>query len=292
VVNDAVAYIRGIAELRGRNADWAEQAVRRSVSINQRQALEQNVIDLVAPNLSSLLAQMDGREVKLLASTATVQTRGAVIHRVNMSLVESFLFTITDPTIAYILLTLAMTGLFFELANPGAILPGVVGGIFLLLALYSLGTLPVNWAGVLLIGMAFVLFVADAFVASHGALTLGGLSSLVIGSLILITTTNPLFRIDPWVIGVVAITVTGFFAFVVGAVVRAHRRRPTTGAQGIIGRRAIARTPLDPVGTIFVEGERWTAISQSGRIEEGEEVTIMEVDGMRVKVVRANRESP
>ncbi len=286
VLNDAAAYIRGIAELRGRNADWAEKAVRESLSLNEREAVDQKVVDLVATDLPNLVAQLEGRQVKLLNQTVILGTQGAPIRRLDTSLMEKFLYAISQPTIAYILLALAMTGLFFELANPGSIFPGVLGGMFLLMALYSLGTLPVNWAGVLLIVLAFVLFVADLFVTAHGALTVGGLISLVAGSLILMSGSNPLFVIDRWVIALVALTVTAFFAFVVASVVQAHRRPTTTGAEALVGKEAVARTALDPSGMVFVEGERWTAQSLSGRVEEGEVVIITEVVGMKLKVVK------
>ncbi|MFH1485689.1 MAG: nodulation protein NfeD [Chloroflexota bacterium] len=290
VVNDAVAYIKSIASQRNRNADWAEKAVRDSVSITESEALVDNVVDIVAPDLPSLLSQLNGREVTLLTGKTVLHTEDADIVHLEMNFIEHWLFTISDPNIAYILLSLAMTGLFLEFANPGAILPGIVGGIFLLLALFSLGMLPVNYAGVLLIGLAFVLFIAEAFVTSHGMLAIGGVASLTIGSLMLMTSTAPYFSIDRRLIAAVVLSITAFFIFVVGAIARSHRRPATTGREGLMGERATARTTLDPEGLVFVHGERWDAISEDGRVEPGEEVVITKVDGLRVTVVKSGKE--
>jgi len=284
--NDAVAYIKSIATERKRNADWAESAVRESVSANEKDALALNVIDVVAPDLPSLLAQLDGREVSLLSGPTTLQLKEANIVYVNMNPIESFLFTISDPNIAYILLSLAMTGIFLELSNPGAILPGVVGGLCLLLGLYSLGTLPVNWAGVLLIGFAFVLFVAEVFVTSHGLLALGGVASLALGSLILTAGNPPFLAIDPRLIGGVVAIITILFAIVIRAVVRTQRQRPVTGREALIGKMATVRTPLKPMGTVFLQGEIWRAKSEEGEVESGEEVIINRVEGLELWVTK------
>ena len=283
VVNDAVAYIRSIAEMRGRNADWAEAAVRESRSSPASEALELGVIDIVAQNLEDLIAQLDGWQVTLLGGeVVTINTDDASINYTDMGAMERFLFVISDPNIAYILLSLGMMGLFFELASPGAILPGVVGAICLFLAFYSLGMLPVNYAGVLLIVLAFGLFIAEIFVASQGLLALGGVASLAIGSMILMG--SPMFRIHPGLIAGVVIVVVAFFAFVVRAVVLSHRAQQPTGRESMVGMVAVARTPLDPKGTVFVHGERWEATVDEGRVEPGEEVVITEVDGLRLKV--------
>ncbi|MBI2909083.1 MAG: nodulation protein NfeD [Chloroflexi bacterium] len=289
--NDAVAYIKSIAAERKRNADWAEKAVRESVSVTEQEALSLNVIDIVAPDVASLLAQAEGRQAAVSTGTVTLRTAGAQAVGLEMNFVERWLFTISDPNIAYILLSLAMTGLFLELANPGAILPGIVGGISLLLALFSLGMLPVNYAGVLLIVLAFILFVAEVFVTSHGMLAIGGVASLTIGSLILMSSSAPYFAIDRRLIAAVVLTISAFFVFVVGAIIRSHRRRASTGWEGLLGTRAKARTALNPEGFVFVEGERWDAISEDGAVEPGEEVIITKVDGLRLTVTRATRKS-
>lgn len=289
VVNDAVALIRGSAELRGRNADWAESAVRESASITDLEALQLGVIELRASDLGSLIDQLDGREVIILGETKTLHTKGIEPTYIDMTPIESFLFVISDPNIAYILLSLAMTGIFLELANPGAFLPGIVGGICLLLAFYSLGMLPVNYAGVLLIALAFLLFLAEILTPTYGILTVGGVLSFIIGSLILFSSTAPYFSINPWVIAAVVISITASSIFVIIAVFRAHRRRATTGREGLIGKVAVARTSLEPEGLVFVDGERWNAAMEQGKAEPGEEVIVTKVEGMKLWVTRLNK---
>ena len=285
VVNDAVAYIRSIAEARGRNADWAEAAVRESRSSPASEALELGVIDIVADNLNDLLPQLDGREVTLLSGeVVTLQTEGADINYIDMGAMERFLFTIADPNIAYILLSLGMLGIMLELFNPGTIFPGVVGATCLLLSFYSLGMLPINYAGVLLIVLAFGLFVAEVFITSHGLLALGGIASLTVGSMILMS--SPLFQINPGLIAGVVIVATVFVVFVIGAIVRTHRRRQQTGREAMVGTVAVARTTLDPTGTVFVHGERWEATLDEGKVEPGEEVVITKVEGLRLRVAK------
>ena len=289
VVNDAVAYIRSIADMRGRNADWAEAAVRESRSSPALEALELGVIDIVADNFDQLLIQLDGREVTLLSGeVVTLNTENADINSIDMGLIERFLFIISDPNIAYILLSLGMLGIFFELASPGAILPGVVGVICLFLAFYSLGMLPVNYAGVILIVLAFALFVADIFIASHGLLTLGGIASLSVGSVMLLG--NPMFHINRVLIAGVVVVILLFFAFLVRAIVLSRRAQQQTGREAMVGKLAVARTPLDPSGTIFVHGERWEAILDQGRAEPGEEVVITKIEGLKMRVTKKKEE--
>lgn len=285
ITNDAVAYIKGLAQSRGRNAEWAEKAVRESMNITAQQALEMKVIDLVANDLSSLLDQMSGRSVRTASGTVTLNTEGLAIRRYDMSAVESFLHVISDPTIAYILLSLGTMGLIFELSNPGAILPGVAGGIFLLFALYGLGTLPVNIAGLLLIAFAFLLFVTDIFAPTHGFLTAGGTISFLLGSMLLINTQNaPFLAISTPAIVAVTLTLTVFFFFAVAAIVRSRRRRPTTGLEGMIGQTAEARTDLDPEGMVFVDGALWKAVAESGKVGAGEVVEIVGERGLTLVV--------
>jgi membrane-bound serine protease (ClpP class) len=286
VVNDAAAYIRSIASAHGRNMEWAEKAVRESVSATEQEALELNVIDMVAPNLDALVAQLDGRQVTMLdGSMVTLHTQDASINSVKMSLIEDFLYAIADPNIAYILLSLAMLGLMVEISNPGLIFPGVVGGICLLLAFYSLGMLPVNYAGVLLIVLAFGLFIGEVLTTTFGLFTAGGITSLIIGSLILFKG-GPLFQIDPWLIATVAILVGGLFAFILNQVIRAHRRQAYTGREELIGKTAVVKVALEPEGTVFLKGERWTAVSETGRVEPEETVIITKVDGLKLYVTK------
>lgn len=287
IINDAIAYIRDIAETHGRNAEWAEKAVREGVSATSQEALELNVIDMIAPDLNTLITQLNGRQVTLLdGSVVTLNTQGASINHVEMRLIEDFLYTIADPNIAYLLLSLAMLGIMVEIFNPGLIFPGVVGAISLLLAFFSLGVLPVNWAGVLLIALAFGLFIGEVLTTTFGLFTMGGVISLVIGSLILFKGGSPLFRVDPWLIAAVAIILAAVFAFVVNRAIRAHRKQASTGREELIGKRAVVKVALDPEGTVFYKGERWSAISDQGRLEPGEEVIITSVDGLMLHVVK------
>jgi membrane-bound serine protease (ClpP class) len=288
VVNDAVAYIRSIAEARDRNADWAEAAVRESRSSPASEALELGVIDVVADNLDGLLLQLDGWQVTLLTGeVVTIEIEGADTNYIDMGAMERFLFTIADPSIAYILLSLGMLGIMLELFNPGTIFPGVVGAICLLLSFYSLGMLPVNYTGILLIVLAFGLFVAEVFVTSHGLLALGGIASLTVGSMTLMG--SPFFQINPGVIAGVVIVATIISVFIIGAIVRTRRMRQQTGREAMVGMVAVAKKTLDPTGTVFVHGEHWEATIDEGKVEPGEEVVITKVDGLRLRVTKRNR---
>ena len=287
IVNDAAAYIRSLAESHGRNAEWAEKAVRKAVSATEQEALELNVIDMVAADLDALISQLDGREVTMLdGSVVTLNTKGATINKANMTAIESFLYAISDPNIAFLLLSLASLGIIIEITNPGLIFPGVVGAICGLLAFYSLGQLPTNIAGILLIVLAFGLFIGELFTASFGLFTAGGVVSLVLGALILFPGGSPLFRIDPWLIATVTTLIAALFAFVVSRVVWAHRRQASTGREDLMSKKAVVKIALDPEGTVFFKGERWNAISEKGRVEPGEEVIITGVDGLTLRVVK------
>jgi len=286
VVNDAAAYIRSIAEAHGRNMEWAEKAVRESVSATEQEALELNVIDMVAADLDSLVSQLDGRQVTMLGGNiVTLHTQGATINHIKMNTMEDFLYAISDPNIAYILLSLATLGIMAEIFNPGLIFPGVVGAICGLLAFYSLGMLPVNYAGVLLVVLAFGLFIAEVFTTTFGLFTAGGITSLVIGSLILFKG-GPLFQVNPWLITTIVIIITALFAFVISRVIRAHRRQASTGREELIGKAAVVKLALEPEGTVFYKGERWAAISDRGRVEPGETVIITRVDGLKLYVTK------
>lgn len=290
VVNDAAAYIRSLAETHGRNLEWAENAVRESVSATEREALDLNVIDMIASDLESLVAQLDGRQVTLLNNEqVTLQTSNAIINDVPMRTIESFLYAIADPNIAYLLLSVATLGIMVEIFNPGLIFPGVVGGISLLLAFYSLGMLPVNYAGILLIVLAIGLFIGEVLTTTFGIFTAGGVVSLVIGSLILFQGASPVFRIDPWLIATVTIVITGVLSFVIHRAISVHRRQAKTGREELIGKTATVKIALNPEGTVFFKGERWNAISEDGEIKPGEEVTISRVDGL---VLYVNKKQP
>ncbi len=283
IENDAAAYIRGLAERRGRNATWAEDAVRKSVSATATEALNLKVIDLVAANRADLLAKIDGRTVETGAGKITLKTKTARIVEIEMGLRDKVLSVISNPTIAYILLILGMAGLYFELSTPGAILPGVLGGICLILAFYAFHTLPINYAGLLLIILGLILFIAEVKVVSHGILTIGGIVAMILGSLMLIDSPAPFLQISlSAILGVTAAT-TAFFVFAIGAVFRAHRRQPATGREGLLGQAGVARTRLTPDGLIFIRGEIWNATCEEG-VEPGERVQVTEVTGLKVKV--------
>jgi len=291
VVNDAAAYIRSIAAAQGRNMEWAEQAVREAVSATEREALELNVIDIVSPDLDSLLSEIDGWEVTLLGgAVVTLETQDVTIQYINMSWMEDFLFAITDPNIAYILLSLATLGLFVEISNPGLVFPGVAGAICLVLAFYSLGNLPVNIAGIILVVGAFGLFIAEVFTETFGLLTAGGITALVLGSLILFKG-GPLFQVNPWLVGTIAFVITAVFVFVITRVVASHRRQPTTGREELIGKTAVVKAALAPEGMVLYKGERWTAVSEEGPIELNEKVVIDRVDSLKLYVRRQKKEA-
>ncbi len=293
IINDAAAYIRSLAESRGRNPEWAERAVREGVSITEQEALTLNVIDLVSPDLNTLITQLNGRTVTMLdGRNVTLQTTNVTIIPVKMRAIESFLYTIADPNIAFLLLSIATLGIMVEIFNPGLIFPGIVGAISGILAFYALGQLPVNIAGILLIVLAIGLFVGEALTASFGLFTTGGIISLVVGALILFQGQggNPeLFRVDPWLIAFVAILLAGIFAFVISRVIRAHRRQATTGREELIGKTAVARTALKPEGSVFFKGERWLAVMEKGQAEPGEEVVITRVDGLKLHVTKKEK---
>jgi membrane-bound serine protease (ClpP class) len=287
VVNDAAAYIRSLAEAHGRNIDWAEKAVRESVSATEQEALELNVIDLVATDLNDLVAKLDGRQVTLInGQVVTLHTADAVLVDAPMTTIENFLYTIADPNIAYLLLSIASLGIMAEIFNPGLIFPGIVGGISLLLAFYSLGVLPVNYAGILLIVLAIGLFIGELLTTSFGIFTIGGIVSLVAGSLMLFKGASPVFQINPWLIAIVCIVITAGLTFVIQRTVHVHRKQAYFGREELIGKTAVVKVGLNPEGTVFYKGERWTAISESGEIPVGEDVVIKRIDGLTLYVIK------
>jgi membrane-bound serine protease (ClpP class) len=285
ILSDAVAYIVSHAETHGRNAEWAERAVREGVSVTEQEALDLNVIDMVSPDLATLIRQLDGRQVKLLGEVVvTLDTADAVINESGMTTIERFLYAIADPNIAYLLLSIASLGIMVEIFNPGLIFPGIIGAISGILAFYSLGQLDVNIAGILLIVLAFGLFVGEVLTTTFGLFTMGGLVSLIIGSLILFQGASPVFRIDPWLIAGVVIVITAVAAFIVQRAIKAHRRQAKTGREELIGKMATVRVALNPEGTVFYKGERWAARSAEGEIKKGEQVVIDSVDGLMLHV--------
>jgi membrane-bound serine protease (ClpP class) len=288
IENDAAAFIRTVALDRGRNADWAEKAVRQSVSITEREAVRLKVVDLVADSVPDLLAKVDGRTVKTVSGPTTLRTRDATVRAIEIGFRDRFLSVITDPNVAYVLMMLGMIGVLAELYNPGAMFPGVIGGICLILAFFAFQSLPINYAGLLLILFGIVLLVAEIKVVSHGILAVGGTIAMALGSLMLFDAPEAGgLRISWWVILPTVGTTAGLFLFVVTAGVQALRRRPMLGADGLIGKIAVARGPLAPEGQVSVQGEIWRAVVDAGAVEEGDQVRIVDVDGLTLKVVKA-----
>lgn len=283
VENDAAAYIRSLAERWGRNADWAEEAVRKSVSIQASEAVEKGVVDLLAPSLEELLAKIDGRAIQAGGRTVTLATAGAPVVTVSMTLKQRILSFLSHPNVAYLLMLLGFYGIFFELSSPGALFPGIIGGIAIILAAYALQLLPVNWAGLALMALALVLFLLEIKVPSHGALTIGGVVALTLGSLMLFDSPDPLLRVSLKVIIPAVVVTSGFFIFLVGKTAQAHRARVTTGREGLVGAEGIVRKWADGQGTILLRGELWKAESQSA-LESGQEVTVTETDGLTLTV--------
>jgi membrane-bound serine protease (ClpP class) len=288
IENDSAAFIRTIARERGRNADWAEKAVRESVSITEREAVKLKVVDLVADSLPDLLDKIDGRTVRTRKDEVVLATRGASVKTIEIGMRDRFLSIITDPNVAYILMMLGMLGLFFELSNPGVILPGIIGGISLILAFFAMQSLPVNYAGLLLILFAIVLFVAEIKIVSHGVLAIGGIISMAIGSLMLFDAPEMGFRISGWVVAPAVAVTAGVFLFVMGAGVRALRRRPMLGAAGLVGEVGVARGPLAPDGQVALHGELWRAVVDRDAVPDGAPVRVVSVQGLTLKVVKSD----
>jgi len=278
-VNDLAAMMRGIAEKRGRNAKWAEDAVRNSVSITETEALSEKVIDLVAPDIIALIKALDGKTVDVVIGKRTIKAAGAEVVTIKMGFRDKLLTVISNPNIAYILMILGFYGLYFELSNPGAIFPGVAGAICLILAFYALHTLPINYAGLMLIVLAIALFIAEAFITSHGILGVGGTIAMLMGSVMLIDSPAPSLQIS-WavIIPVVALSAV-LFIITVTLAVRVHRDKVDTGREGMIGLEGEAKTDIHAIGQVFVHGEYWNAWS-------GEPITAGE--RIRVEIGRAH----
>ncbi len=282
-VNAAVSYIRSLAQKRGRNADWAENTVRNSISATAEEALNQYVIDMIATDIKDLMNKIDGKIVSTTKGKIRISTSGVEIRYVEMGLRHRILNALSDPNIAYILLLLGFYGLFFELASPGAVFPGVIGAICLILAFYALQTLPVNYAGVLLIILAIILFIAEIKVASHGLLTLGGIISMILGSLLLFHSSAPYMKVSLAVIIPSVLMTAGFFIFALGYAIKAQMKKPVTGMEGLIGEIGIAHTDIQPEGKVFVHGEYWNAFSNTP-IKKGSRIKVKGIKDMKLEV--------
>lgn len=291
VTNDAAAFIRTIAEKRSRNIQWAEEAVRKSVSITEEEALDQNVIDYVAKSLDDLLNQMDGLEIETNAGKKKLSLANAEIKVYEVGWRHKILDILSDPNIAYLLLMLGFYGLLFELYNPGSILPGIVGVISIVLAFYSLHTLPVNYAGLALIIFSIILFIAEIKVQSHGLLAAGGIISLLLGSMMLIDTA-PSFEFVKlsWTVILPTVAFTAaFFLFAIGMGIKAQRRKATTGKEGLIGEIGVSISTLNPSGRVRMHGEIWNAEGEGEKIPSGTKVKVISVQDLKM-IVRKVKE--
>lgn len=288
VENDAAAYAKGIAKKRGRNEEWVQRAVRKSESITAEDALRLHVIDFVASDVDDLLKKMEGKKVDLDGAVKTIKTAGAVVREKTMGARNRILAVLSDPNIAYILLLIGLAGLYFEFSNPGAILPGVIGGISLILAFFAMQTLPVNYAGIALILFSIVLFIAEIKVVSHGILATGGVISLILGSLMLFKTSNSTLRVS-WDVLIPAVTITSlFFIGVIFIALKAQLRPKQTGAEGMVGRYGIAVNDIHEGGKVIVEGEYWDAMSDV-LIKAGSRIRVVGMDNLKIKVEQVEK---
>ena len=289
VTNDAVAFIKSITEKRNRNVQWAEEAVRKSISIPETEALKDSVVDLIASNMHDLLNKINGMKVQTVSGEKVLTTKNAKLVYLDMSFQQKLLSLLSDPNIAYILMMLGFYGLLFELYNPGSIFPGVIGVISLVLAFYSMQTLPINYAGLALIIFGIVLFVIELKVPSHGLLTIGGVISLLLGSLMLIKTDSGfnVLRVSWGVIATVVILTFLFFSFAIGLGIKAQTRKPITGSEGLINETGEAITDLKPTGTVKVRGEIWKAESADGDISNGTKIIVTGVSNLKLKIKKA-----
>ena len=280
VINDMVAHAKSVAEQRGRNKEWVEQAIRESVSVTETEALKENIIDLIAKNTDDLIRQLNGRKIKG-KGVLTLDKAEKVF--VKPSLRTKILKTISNPNIAYILLMIGFAGLYFELSHPGAIFPGVIGGISLILAFFALQTLPVNYAGILLIILAIIFFIMEMKVSSYGLLSVAGIVSLLLGSLMMFKDTGPDMRLSLKVLLPTIILISGFFVFVAGLVFRAQMAKPRTGTRGLVGEIGMVKNALTPEGKVFVHGELWNARAEKA-IDEGAKVRVVNVVNLMLEV--------
>jgi membrane-bound serine protease (ClpP class) len=289
VENDAAAFARTIATERGRNVEWAEKAVRASVAATEREAVKLKVVDLVANDVPDLLTKVDGRTIKTTKGMVTLHTKDAPVKRIEVRFRDRFLALITDPNVAYILMMMGMLGIFFELSNPGSILPGVIGGISLILAFFAFQSLPINWAGLLLILFGVGLMIVEIKVVSHGILTIGGVVAMLLGSLMLYDAPETGIRVS-WVVIIPTVATTAALVlFAVSAGIKALYRRPVTGATSMVGQLGVVKAALNPEGQVLVDGELWRAVAQDGPVAVGETVEVAEIEGLTLKVTKIAR---
>jgi len=298
--NDAVAYIRAMAQQKGRNAEWAEKAIRESVSITAQEALDQGVIEIMASDMHDLMRQLDGCEVELARGTVTLKTADATLRKLNMNIAESILHVVVNPSIAYLLLSIGIWGLIAEFSAPGISVGGIIGIICLVLFSVAVATLPVNWGGLILIIVALGLFIADIKAPTHGLLTIGGTVAFAIGSLMLFTPLTPrtpampapeALRVPLWLIITMTALTSGIFLVAVTAGLRAQRLRPLSGMASLVGALGIASTDCAPYGTVQVRSELWSAVAEQGHISAGQAVRVIGIEGIKLRVTTEEIES-
>ncbi len=287
IVNDAVANLQGAAERRGRNRYWAERAVRDGVSITASEAVDSNIVDFMAENLGELLEKADGRVVKMVDGDDTLHTKDATTERVDKTFSEAILDVITSPNIVFILFSLGTLGLAIELYNPGAILPGIVGGICIIVALLGMQALPLNYAGLALIILAIILFLLEIKVTSYGMLTIGGIIALILGGLMLIDSPEPTLQVSKSIIITVSLCVAAFLVFAVGFVVKSRRKQVETGFEGLVGQIGKVKETIDGDGMVFVAGALWHAMAEE-KIQVGEKVRVLSGEHTTLKVAKLN----
>jgi membrane-bound serine protease (ClpP class) len=285
LIGNSVSKIRGLAELRDRNADWGEQAVREGISAHAGEALDLNIVEYVADDLPSLLEQVNGREVELQnGRQVTLNTADARVAFNDRTFAEKFLDLIADPNIAFLLLSLGSLAIFIEILHPGAIAPGVFGVVSLILAFFALSVIPFNWAGVALIFLAFLLFGLELFITSHGVLGIGGAISLILGGLMLTSGNDANPTVSPWVIAGVTAPLVALMLTVFVNIIRIRRMPAKMGLETVVGRTVVARSALTPQGFVFMDGENWQAEAEDGNIQPGERVIVTQIRGLRLKV--------
>jgi len=283
ILNDMLAYVEGIAVKRGRNAEIIRQMVSKSLSLSAEKALAANAIDFLVSDRADLIRTLNGKTVRRAGASVQLELSGAKIAVHEMTAREKILNVIADPNIAYLLMMIGFIGLFFELSTPGVILPGAIGAISLILAFFAFQALPVNYAGILLILLALVLFIAEVKIISHGMLTVGGILAMTLGSLLLFDSTEPYVKVSLSIILITVLLVTGFAVFVIRKAVAVHRRKPVSGKEGLVGEKGYADSDISPEGKVFIRGEYWDAWSDNP-ISRGEKITVVSVAGMKVKV--------
>jgi len=287
--NDAAAYIKAIAEKRGRNIQWAEKAVRESASLTEQEAIENGVIEFIAQDLNELIEIIDGVRVHINGESRLLLTKGREIITLKMTFKDLFLHSLTNPNIAYILLFIGIYGILGEFSHPGSFFPGIVGGISLILAFVAFQSIPINYGGLLLIIFGVVLFIIEIFTPTFGLLTAGGITSLILGSFMLSKASVPFLRISLSLIISMSLVTAAFFIFALSKGIRIQWKKPITGREGLLGTTGITKTDLNPEGIILVQGERWQALTRGETIKEGEEVEVLAIDGLTLMVKKYER---